>query len=103
MTPVPRDSWSEITKPYMARLIALAASRCKALRHRLDPEDIVQSVFLNLYKHYDLRQLKEVDDLWPLLACITVRKMRENLYTAGIEGRQTKFRFCVAVWAVAYA
>ncbi len=62
---------------YADRLITLARSRLsKKLARRLDPEDIVQSACRSFFEnaqagHYDVR---DSDDLWRLLAAITVHK-----------------------------
>jgi RNA polymerase sigma-70 factor (ECF subfamily) len=59
------------------RLIALARSRLDArLRQKLDPEDVVQSVFKSFFLRYAEGQLdlSDWDSLWALLTVITVRK-----------------------------
>lgn len=62
---------------FRIRLTQLAACRLQArFRRLIDPEDIVQSVFRTFYRRYGQpsANLAEFDDLWPLLARITVRK-----------------------------
>lgn len=67
----------ELLDRYADRLIALAGSRLsKKLARRLDPEDIVQSACRSFFRQaragrYEVR---DSDDLWRLLAAITVHK-----------------------------
>lgn len=64
---------------YAERLHALAASQCGAdLAARVDPEDIVQSVFRTFFRraaqgHYDV---PEGEDLWKLFLVIGLNKIR---------------------------
>jgi RNA polymerase sigma-70 factor (ECF subfamily) len=64
---------------YAERVHALARSRTSsALAARLDPEDIVQSVFRTFFRrasngHYDL---PDGDELWKLLLVISLNKIR---------------------------
>ena len=75
---------------YAERLIALAASRLPAnLSHRIEPEDAVQSAFRCFFA--DSREgrfrLKASDDLWQLLAVITLCKVRNQMRDAHREKR----------------
>jgi RNA polymerase sigma-70 factor (ECF subfamily) len=64
---------------YADRLHALAAAKCGAdLAARVDPEDIVQSVFRTFFRrasqgHYDV---PEGEDLWKLFLVIGLNKIR---------------------------
>ena len=68
---------AELMDHYADRLVALARTRLsKKLARRLDPEDVVQSACRSFFRntragHYDVR---DSDDLWRLLAAITVHK-----------------------------
>jgi RNA polymerase sigma-70 factor (ECF subfamily) len=67
----------EVVDRYAERLIALARSRLdRRLRQRLDPEDVIQSVFRTFFVRLANGQvvLRDWDSLWGLLVCITVRK-----------------------------
>lgn len=72
---------TDLFERYVERLIRLAQSRLSAkLRRRLDPEDVVQSVYRSFFSHAkDGRyQLQQSGDLWRLLAAITVNKVRNQ-------------------------
>ncbi len=78
----------ELFDRYVERLFALARSRFSAkLARRLDPEDVVQSVFRTFFRHtQDGRyEFHQAGDLWRLLAAITVNKVRRQVkrHTAG--------------------
>jgi RNA polymerase sigma-70 factor (ECF subfamily) len=68
---------ARIFRRFARRLIGLAHHRLDTLvRQKVDPEDIVQSVFKSFFARqaenpYDLESW---DSLWSLLACITARK-----------------------------
>src|SRR4051812_33906158 len=62
---------------YKRRLLGLARSHLDArLRGKVDPEDVVQSVFRSYFRRQtDGRfDVQDWDQLWSLLAMITVRK-----------------------------
>jgi RNA polymerase sigma-70 factor (ECF subfamily) len=74
---------------FVHRLIALARSRLeKSLASKLDPEDVVQSVFRSFFVRCSMQQLDNIDgweSLWNLLALITVRKChnkREHFFAS---------------------
>ena len=69
---------------YVDRLIALARSRLRgAMAGRVDPEDVVQSAYRSFFAAsaegaYDARR---GDDLWDLLATITLHKVCRQIET----------------------
>jgi RNA polymerase sigma-70 factor, ECF subfamily len=68
---------SEVFRRFAGRLIALARTELDAqLRRKVDPEDVVQSVYRSFFTRYSAGQfdLATWDSLWSLLAVITVRK-----------------------------
>jgi RNA polymerase sigma-70 factor (ECF subfamily) len=67
----------EVFSAYVDRLLRLARERISArLARRVDPEDVVQSVFRTFFSHAREGRftLTEQDDLGRLLVSITVRK-----------------------------
>jgi tRNA A-37 threonylcarbamoyl transferase component Bud32 len=67
---------------YANRLLALTRTRLPALlARRLDPEDILQSVFRSFVVglREDRWRADEIDDLWRLLAGITLNKLGEKV------------------------
>src|SRR5215472_14377024 len=59
------------------KLIHLAREHIQAkLRHKVDPEDIVQSVFRSFFTRYGAGEFEVStwNDLWGLLTLITLRK-----------------------------
>jgi RNA polymerase sigma-70 factor (ECF subfamily) len=71
------DAASELVRRFSRRLGALARRRLRStVRQRIDPEDIVQSVFRSFFRRQaqGLFDFEGWEDLWHLLACITVRK-----------------------------
>ncbi len=63
------------------RLIRLAKSRMSSkLAQRVDPEDVVQSVFRSFFRRHSEKEFKfsETNDVWRLLAAITYRKTQES-------------------------
>ena len=65
---------------FTARLLALARQQLGAwLRARVDPEDIVQSVYKSFLFRYGAEKLaREGEELWALLARITLRKCADR-------------------------
>jgi RNA polymerase sigma-70 factor (ECF subfamily) len=75
------DAARELFGRFAARLIALARRRIDdGLRHRIDPEDVVQSAYKSFFCRYGDGNLEAVgwDSLWGLLVLITVRKCAER-------------------------
>jgi RNA polymerase sigma-70 factor, ECF subfamily len=72
----------ELFRRFAHQLIALARRRIDAgLRHKVDPEDVVQSAYKSFFARYGEGNL-EVGDwsgLWGLLTVITVRKCCERV------------------------
>jgi RNA polymerase sigma-70 factor (ECF subfamily) len=67
----------EVHRLYTPRLMALARQRFgPAVRGKVDPESVVQSVFGSFFRRYEAGQFRvgQWDDLWGLLAVLTVRK-----------------------------
>jgi RNA polymerase sigma-70 factor (ECF subfamily) len=66
-----------VFRRFAGRLIALARAELDArLRRKLDPEDVVQSVYRSFFTRYQAGQFDFAtwDELWSLLTVITVRK-----------------------------
>ena len=62
---------------FAERLIGVAHHHIAArLRHKIDPEDVVQSAFKSFFvrQNADAVEVRDWDSLWGLLALITVRK-----------------------------
>jgi RNA polymerase sigma-70 factor (ECF subfamily) len=84
------DASTQIFRRYAQRLIALAKSRMKqAVQKKLDPEDIVQSVFRSFFvREADGQfQLGNWDNMWTILATITLRKCAGKARFFGRERR----------------
>ncbi len=69
---------TEMFERYVNRLCALARTRLsEQMRRRVEPEDIVQSVYRSFFrKAGDQFTLEQEGDLWRLLAAITINKVR---------------------------
>ena len=70
----------ELLEQYVDRLIELARGRLSPkLARRLDPEDIVQSAYRSFFRlaRADHYEVDDGDQLWHLLAAITVNKARK--------------------------
>ena len=68
---------TEVFRRFAGRLIALAHAELDArLRCKLDPEDVVQSVYRSFFTRYRAGQFDFAtwDALWSLLTVVTVRK-----------------------------
>jgi RNA polymerase sigma-70 factor (ECF subfamily) len=68
---------AEVFQRFARRLIGLARQRLDVrLRQKLDPEDVVQSVFRSFFTRFAGGQfdLNDWDGLWSLLTLITLRK-----------------------------
>ena len=82
------DAATELYTRYANRLIHLASARVSPdLKQRVDPEDIVQSVFRTFFRRAALGQydLPDGEELWKLFLVIGLNKIREvaNHHYAG--------------------
>jgi RNA polymerase sigma-70 factor (ECF subfamily) len=71
----------ELFSRFAGQLIALARGRIgSGLRHKVDPEDVVQSAYKSFFHRYGDGNLDAVgwNSLWGLLVLITVRKCAER-------------------------
>jgi RNA polymerase sigma-70 factor (ECF subfamily) len=70
----------ELFGRFAHQLIALAQRHTAGLRHKVDPEDVVQSVYKSFFFRYGAGNLRVVNwnSLWGLLTLITVRKCAER-------------------------
>jgi RNA polymerase sigma-70 factor (ECF subfamily) len=71
----------ELFGRFAHQLIGLTLRHIDAgLRHKVDPEDVVQSTFKSFFSRYDSGNLNVVNwnSLWGLLTLITVRKCAER-------------------------
>ena len=72
----------ELFGRFTHQLVVLALRHIDAgLRHKVDPEDVVQSVFKSFFVRYGAGNLDVVNwnSLWGLLTLITVRKCAERV------------------------
>lgn len=73
------DSERELVDRYTSRLVVLARRQLPdQVRRRLDPEDVVQSVYRSFFRrlHEGGFSLADPEQLWRLLAAMTFRKAR---------------------------
>lgn len=71
------DAATEVFHRFAQRLIALARSHLDSwIRTRVEPEDVIQSVFRSFFTRYEAGQFQfgDWDNLWTVLALLTVRK-----------------------------
>jgi RNA polymerase sigma-70 factor (ECF subfamily) len=71
----------ELFRRFARQLVALANRHIVAgLRHKVDPEDVVQSAYKSFFFRYGAKNLDVVNwnSLWGLLTIITVRKCAER-------------------------
>jgi RNA polymerase sigma-70 factor (ECF subfamily) len=78
-----RDSAADrmIFERFASQLVALARRRIEdVLRHKVDPEDVVQSTYKSFFHRYGDGELAVVNwnSLWGLLTRITLRKCSER-------------------------
>ena len=76
------DAGREVFSRFTRQLIALAQRQFgDALRHKVDPEDIVQSAYKSFFARYGEGNLEvgTWDGLWGLLTVITVRKCSDRV------------------------
>ena len=88
-----KQAAAELFRCYAERLIALARSRLPVqLNRRVDPEDVMQSVYRCFFAGAREGQyrIQEEDDLWHLLTCITLRKVRDQIRNNQCEKRNVK-------------
>jgi len=79
-----------IVERFTRRLIGLARSQLDAhFQRKIDPEDVIQSVYKSFFIRYGDRGLTEDgwDGLWGLLTCITVRKCADRVRYLRTEAR----------------
>jgi RNA polymerase sigma-70 factor (ECF subfamily) len=94
----------EVHRRYTPRLVALARERLPVgLRARTDPESVVQSVYRSFFNRAQDGQfaLGDWDDLWGLLARITVRKCLNRVRFHRQECRDVSREDAGPDWAVA--
>jgi DNA-directed RNA polymerase specialized sigma24 family protein len=71
------DAAAQVFRRFTHRLVALARAQLdNRLRHKVDPEDVLQSVYKSFFLRHAHGQLTLAgwDGLWALLALITARK-----------------------------
>jgi RNA polymerase sigma-70 factor (ECF subfamily) len=72
----------EVLDRFTRELIALARRQVDArLRHKIEPEDVVQSVYKSFFLRYGDAALgdRRRSELWGLLTCITLRKCADKV------------------------
>jgi len=78
-----KEAASKVFHRYSRRLIALAQQRLEPqIRSKLDPEDLLQSVFRSFFTRQaagTMEELETWDHLWNTLVLITLRKCRRKL------------------------
>lgn len=71
------EAATEICERFAGRLVALARARLDTgVRRKIDPEDVLQSVFRSFFARYEAGrfELQDWDGLWALLVVLTLRK-----------------------------
>src|SRR5262245_24738847 len=80
--PVEGDPARAVFDRFTRRLIAVARAHLgEQLRHKVDPEDVVQSAFKSFFLRYSDEELvwEPPDSLWGLLTVITLRKCADRV------------------------
>lgn len=88
--PSPDDAARELFARFTGRLIGLARTRLAGrLRHKVDPEDVVQSAYKSFFLRYGTEALDAEgwDGLWGLLTVITLRKCADRARYHGADRR----------------
>jgi RNA polymerase sigma-70 factor (ECF subfamily) len=92
--PVPSEGADNVGRElfgrFAQRLIGLARLHLDArLRNKVDPEDVVQSVYKSFFRRYSDLPLEEDENggLWSLLTLITLRKCADRARYYGTERR----------------
>lgn len=76
------DVARQLFERYAQQLVGLARSRIQSeFRNKVDPEDVVQSVYRSFFRRHQEDQLSVSgwDNLWSLLALMTVRKCLKQI------------------------
>src|SRR5262245_5432615 len=76
------EAAARVFNKFVKRLIGLARSRLdKGLGRKVDPEDIVQSVYKSFFRRHAAGEFdfSNWDRLWGLLAVIAVRKCKRQM------------------------
>jgi RNA polymerase sigma-70 factor (ECF subfamily) len=84
---------AEVFNRFGRRLRTLAGQRLdRLLRSKVDPEDILQSVYLSFFRHHAQGQydLQSWDSLWGMLTVITLRKCGHRVRHFRCAGRNVK-------------
>jgi RNA polymerase sigma-70 factor (ECF subfamily) len=84
------DAGREVFERFTRQLVALARRQFSpALRHKVDPEDVVQSAYKSFFHRYGAGNLEvgNWNGLWGLLTVITVRKCSERVAYHRTESR----------------
>ena len=85
-----QDAAAEVFARFAHRLMGLARSRLNAtIRGKVDPEDVMQSVFNSFFRRQAEERFEFVDwgSLWALLALITIRKCGHRIEHFGAASR----------------
>lgn len=73
------DTCNAVVDQFAQRLIRLVDTRLsRSLAQRVDPEDVVQSVFRSFFRRTHEFSLQRSGDLWRLLAAMAVNKTRKQ-------------------------
>lgn len=87
------EAAESVVREFTGRLTGLARQRFdEAFRRKEDPEDVVQSAFKSFFRGYHEGRLdpQDSEELWGLLALITLRKCRQRRRYFGAARRQLR-------------